>query len=573
MKKLNLTLCLIMATIFTVCFFSGCNTVPEYPPEEVTQPDETTASDDQISESDSIKTVDLSKYTIVRSEFADEKVKNSLTKLRDKILDVYEVELMPKDDFFKEGVAGFEKGEYEILIGSTNREESIEFLSDKKYNDYGYAIIGKKLVIAGIPEAATEKAVNKFIYEQLKSKNDGDFFKASDAYLFRDTYTVKALKFNGVPANQYTIVYKKTNKLSEKSAAQALRASITDLSGDYLPIVSDNEAASQYELFIGDCANVPSDLRATIPTLKDYECFVTGKAEKIWLTADNASGIIMSVGSFTKSLKSQIADEIDHEIMNGQVINDAGTEITTMSFNVYVNETTRSSREAAVIGMIQKYMPDTIGLQEVSVQWKSALERELGGIYGFVGLGRDQGGGGEHNLVLYHKSKFTLKESGTRWLSDNPNVPGSKFSSSSLPRIMSYALLERKSDGLIFVHVNTHLEHKSEAARVEQMAVLLKEIEPLRKYPIIMTGDFNTTSTSNVYKSVVSNGFVNASKTAQKSSDENTFSTTDPNRIIDFIFCTEGNIAVKTYSVCTEKIKDIYPSDHFPIYSECLIFG
>ena len=52
--------------------------------------------------------------------------------------------------------------EYEILVGSTNRPESSAAVSGLKSGDFTVKTAGKKLVIAGADEAATEKAIEWF---------------------------------------------------------------------------------------------------------------------------------------------------------------------------------------------------------------------------------------------------------------------------------------------------------------------------------------------------------------------------------------------------------------------------
>ncbi len=51
----------------------------------------------------------------------------------------------------------------EFLIGNTEREETINFLRDLSYNQYGFAVYGNKLVIAGWNETTTELAIDSFI--------------------------------------------------------------------------------------------------------------------------------------------------------------------------------------------------------------------------------------------------------------------------------------------------------------------------------------------------------------------------------------------------------------------------
>ena len=128
-----------------------------------------------------------------------------------------------------------------------------------------------------------------------------------------------------------------------------------------------------------------------------------------------------------------------------------------MSFNVWVSGKT-TERNERVLNMVLKYLPDTIGFQEVDPVWLSTLKSGLKDQYDFVGEGRNGGSSGEYNPIFYKKDLFTLVDSGTRWLSNTPTVV-SKVEESSLNRIYTYALLERKSDGKRIMVVNTHFDH------------------------------------------------------------------------------------------------------------------
>ena len=58
-------------------------------------------------------------------------------------------------------------GYYEILIGDTNRPESLEAKQDLAINEYGVRVIGNKIVVAGWNEAAVGYAVD-VLYDLLK---------------------------------------------------------------------------------------------------------------------------------------------------------------------------------------------------------------------------------------------------------------------------------------------------------------------------------------------------------------------------------------------------------------------
>jgi len=139
--------------------------------------------------------------------------------------------------------------------------------------------------------------------------------------------------------------------------------------------------------------------------------------------------------------------------------------LKAMSFNVWVSSPT-AERKLSVLQTILNYMPDTFGVQEASSTWMSYLINQLGDIYAHVGKGRDGGSSGEHSAIFYRKDRFELIETGTKWMSDTPDVV-SKVSESSLNRIFTYAILLDKNSNTEIMYVNTHLEHTSAEARNE----------------------------------------------------------------------------------------------------------
>ena len=246
--------------------------------------------------------------------------------------------------------------------------------------------------------------------------------------------------------------------------------------------------------------------------------------------------------------------------------------LTAMSFNVWVSSVT-DERKERVTDMIEKYMPDTIGVQEASVSWMNYLKKAIGNTYACVGVGRDANGSGEHSAIFYAKDKFKLIESDTKWLSATPDVP-SKFEESSLNRIYTYAILERKSDGKRFLCLNTHLEHTSEEARVLQAEVLLEFLTKHPDLPVVCTGDFNTTKGGELYKTITSSRLVDGAEVAFSTDNSATFHAYgESSKIIDFCFVSRDSVLVDKYFVCDEKINGDYVSDHHPVMIEYRLIG
>ena len=195
------------------------------------------------------------------------------------------------------------------------------------------------------------------------------------------------------------------------------------------------------------------------------------------------------------------------------------------------------------------------------------LNERFGDIYESVGISRDgaDDSEGEYSAIFYKKGMFREIESGTKWLSDTLDVC-SKVEESSLPRILTYALLERCTDGQRILFVNTHLDHTTEVARVKQTAYLLAFLFTYTDYPIVLTGDFNEVCDKDAICMVENFGLTDSSTIANQAYRRTTFTNFCPDEgvIIDYVFVSEDQVDVADYRVIDEMIDGDYPSDHFP---------
>ncbi len=100
-------------------------------------------------------------YQVVRSDYAEGDLVHCGMDVRYAFEDAgYDLKLTT--DFFREGHEAYAMGEYEILVGETNRPETAEFLDGLQMWQYGYALVGQKIVIAGHDDASTRLAVKEF---------------------------------------------------------------------------------------------------------------------------------------------------------------------------------------------------------------------------------------------------------------------------------------------------------------------------------------------------------------------------------------------------------------------------
>lgn len=149
------------------------------------------------------------------------------------------------------------------------------------------------------------------------------------------------------------------------------------------------------------------------------------------------------------------------------------------------------ARKESVVELLKKIDADVIGLQEVHGTQLEFLRARLPE-YGFVGeRAHPTNAVFCYVPVVYRLSRFECEEQGTFWLSEKPDVAGSKSWDSSEPRVCTFALLKDRRDGRRFVFANTHLDHKGPIARAKGAALIVERLQAF-KLPLVVVGDHNS---------------------------------------------------------------------------------
>jgi endonuclease/exonuclease/phosphatase family metal-dependent hydrolase len=251
--------------------------------------------------------------------------------------------------------------------------------------------------------------------------------------------------------------------------------------------------------------------------------------------------------------------------------------LRVMSFNIRYDNPGDSLnnwqyRKDVAAGVIKAYDVDLLGTQEVLANQLNDLQERLPQ-YAAIGVGRADGKeAGEYSAIFYKKDKFEAERSGWFWLSETPEVAGSKGWDGACERIATWAVLKEKHTGKRLFFINTHLDHVGEIARREGVKLLLERAQAESNgLPAVITGDFNASPESEVIQSVLAGGTffdtrLLATSTSEISGTFHGFGKIPVERreIIDYVFVT-GDIAVNTYTVVPEQQDGVYLSDHRPV--------
>ncbi len=233
-------------------------------------------------------------------------------------------------------------------------------------------------------------------------------------------------------------------------------------------------------------------------------------------------------------------------------------------------------REEFFFEVVARLDADLIGFQEVLAVQHDAIVRRLDG-YGFAGVARDDGKRkGEWSSIAFRRARFAALGQGNFWLSETPEIAGSKSWDAALTRICSWVRLRDTTSGRELVFANTHFDHKGVVARQEAARVISARLTAIaRGVPAILTGDLNITEDNPAYAVFVRPAtpgairWIDAYRAVhpQRRTDESSFNGFKPvvdGSRIDFIFHT-ADFAATAATIDRTSRDGRFPSDHFPV--------
>lgn len=233
-------------------------------------------------------------------------------------------------------------------------------------------------------------------------------------------------------------------------------------------------------------------------------------------------------------------------------------------------------RKKDVLSIIKSYDFDIVGLQEVTPSQYSFFQQQDN--FAVIGEYRDieNGKGTEASAILYKKDILDCEENGTFWLSKTPDVI-SRYEGADCIRICTWGKFTHKPSGKKFIHLNTHLDHISEAARVfgAQKIVEFAQQNFPKETLLFLTGDFNENEKGKWF-SVFENAGFNDSRVISRKPYQGPYGTNtgvifekeiplEEYGRIDFIFSTQHNVE-EAHTITYDSAR--LPSDHLPIYAK-----
>lgn len=222
-------------------------------------------------------------------------------------------------------------------------------------------------------------------------------------------------------------------------------------------------------------------------------------------------------------------------------------------------------RADLLLSNIAQQAPGIIGFQEAT-RWQYDYMVDVLTGYDSVIDYRDNSPLSEGCPIFYNESLYTLKDKGSFWLSETPEVM-SKDWGSQCYRICSYVILTEKASGQDFVVFNTHLDHVSDEARIKGIDVVLDKISQFGGLPAVIMGDFNALEGSQTYLSATEH-FLDAQYAAMDTCQSHTYQNwgnPEKYKRLDYFMISKTGFIAHAYQVVQPIHDGVYASDHCPI--------
>ena len=254
----------------------------------------------------------------------------------------------------------------------------------------------------------------------------------------------------------------------------------------------------------------------------------------------------------------------------------AASTVTVMSFNLRYGtakdgDNSWPNRKTVLTDAIRQCAPDILGTQEC-LDFQAEFIAQALPEYRWIGIGREPDATGEMSAIFYKKDLLSPIATGNFWLSETPEVPGSRSWNTGCTRMVTWARFRHLPTNAFFYCFNTHFDNSSEEARQHSATLLLERATTMAgELPIIITGDFNAAAEETpAWHTFVDGGFTDAwLAAAKRTGPEMTSGRFAPPREgekerIDWILF-RGAIKCSECETVLYNEQDRYPSDHYPV--------
>ena len=224
--------------------------------------------------------------------------------------------------------------------------------------------------------------------------------------------------------------------------------------------------------------------------------------------------------------------------------------------------------------------PDLIGFQEVHPGNLDVYQEQLQGYAYFQGPPYNDSDPFQYPTIFWNAERLRLVDQGGFWLSDTPDRQSGSWETACV-RSAAWVRLEWVETGITFVHMNTHLDHVSKAARILGTRLIIYRLEALARLetPALVTGDFNCMPGTVPYREFVAAGFLDAYLVNRPHPRAWTFHNfkgqefkpeKKQNNRMDWILARSwpAGYHIERCTIVREAEPPLYPSDHYPVVAD-----
>lgn len=235
-------------------------------------------------------------------------------------------------------------------------------------------------------------------------------------------------------------------------------------------------------------------------------------------------------------------------------------------------------RKELCLETIAAQAADIICFQEASPTQMLALEAFFTG-YDHYALHDNVKGARPQNVICFRRNRFKLITASGYWLSETPHIPGSKSWESACIRFANWVrLADNYNDGQQLRIVNTHLDHVSSEARVNQARLLVEDAQAYpAELPQLLTGDLNCDETSEPLATLTQGGWCDSFSAVHGSKlSGGTFHAFKGEAYsgklgkIDWIL-SRGPLLSTASEIIRDERDGLFPSDHYFVSATFLL--
>ena len=382
----------------------------------------------------------------------------------------------------------------------------------------------------------------------------------------------------GNSISKYRIVIDANASTLTKMLASYFQDMIKSETGATLPIVTDANAATGYEIVMGDTTRAISDLLYTDGeyTNTNYGYVIKNSDKSVVIGYSDATALVAAWKKFVVLLNEDTINGIDVTGTDERVTNVTkanSSDIRVMSSNIYFKDATDFDElgmpweaRAEIMAQVYKvYKPDFIGLQEADAKQHSEILKYIDDLYGIVTFDE-----ASKNMtpLLYRKDLYDVVDKYYHDFGSNRHFEWALYSSKTNP--------DEK-----FIHMNLHYspnknEQNEHAVFVNLQIKRVMELYP--NVPIAVTGDYNNSALSDTYKTMTEgiNMASGAALVGNKDSEYYTCHSLGQEKLttsssdgtvgpIDIISITTDLLEAKNYKMNHLPIT-CWGSDHYPVF-------